>query len=133
MNKRRCYQLLKLEGWYDTGSYRFKLSCRFNDILRASEFNDKKCHFMSCFGKGGLYHDQLHKRCVNPHWAIIYTPDKHGNFLGRCFVQWKNEQLHVDKIYGNRLQYVDIEKIMKKYKLNCQFSRADTYLDCKSL
>lgn len=77
---KRRPELLALEGWYDAGSYRFKLSCRYQDILRCSEFLDKPKHFTSCFRKDGAHWEQPSYRCQDPNWAIIYTPDKHGNF-----------------------------------------------------
>ena len=126
---RRRRELLALEGWYDVGPYKFKLSCRFKDILRASEFNGKTCHFISCFRRGGLVNDQLHRRCLDQDWAIIYTPDKHGNFMGRCFVHLDEKgRLVIDRVYGNRLKIDDI--ILKMNKISeCGASLLDTYLE----
>jgi hypothetical protein len=137
--KRRVPQLLALEGWYDVdGKYQFKLSCRFRDILRCSEFNGKITHFTSCFRKGDCWSNQPALRCLDPNWAVIYTPDKHGNFMGRAFVRWeesKNGQeqgtsrsggrLVVDKVYGNRLK---IEDITMKINVLVHSSQVDTYL-----
>jgi hypothetical protein len=130
---RRIPELLAIEGWYDTGMYKFKLSCRFADILRCSEFLDKERHFISCFRKGGGEENQPAYRCMNPSWAIIYTPDKHGNFMGRAFVHMEvndgRQWLVVDKIYGNRLNFDDIRNLLMKTSINeCHASLRDTYL-----
>jgi len=125
----RVPELLALEGWYDTGTYKFKLSCRFKDILRCSEFNGKTQHFISCFARGQSYSDQPRKYCYDPTWAIAYVPDKHGNFMGRVFVQWKNGKLNIEKVYGNRLASNDIKNIMNtKKSISCQVGVPDTYL-----
>lgn len=131
---KRRPELLALEGWYDTGTYKFKLSCRYRDILRCSEFNGKTTHFTSCFRKGGWHEDQPRRRCLDPNWAIVYVPDKHGNFLGRAFVhlEEKNEStaqgatLVVDKIYGNRLKFEDITMLIRHIKVEA--GHLDTYL-----
>lgn len=132
---KRRPELLALEGWYDGPGYRFKLSCRFKDILRCSEFNDKPEHFRSCFASGSLHENQPTLRCMDPNWAIIYTPDIHGNFLGRCFVHYEGEnryateprlQLVIDKIYGNKLKFEDIK--MKLFYIDVTASLRDTYL-----
>lgn len=126
---RRCPELLAIEGWYDAGKYQFKLSCRYNDILRCSEFNDKSEHFHSCFNKNGGHYAQPYLRCLNLSWAIIYTPDKHGNFLGRCFVHYDGVGLIIDKIYGNTLKEDDIMNIMNSIvNLTVLASHQDTYL-----
>jgi len=141
---RRRPELLALEGWYDVVGlggpthgqiiYRFKFSCRYKDILRCSTFLDKPRHFMSCFGKGGGHDEQPYLRCLNPNWAIVYTPDIHGNFMGRAFVHLEEnnerKRLIVDKIYGNRLDYDDLRRIliMKNIIDDCLFSGTDTYL-----
>lgn len=125
----RVPQLRAIEGWYGEGVDRFKLSCRFNDILRCSEFNDKSQHFNSCFREGGQHEIQPRLRCFDPTWAIIYMPDKHGNFLGRCFVQWKDGKLKIGKIYGNKLR---IEKIMENFIQDVDYDPVDTYLPTES-
>ena len=116
----RIPELLALEGWYGP----FKLSCRFNDILRAS--NSK--HFISCFRKGGTHEKQREKRCVNPHWAVIYVPDRSGNFIGRAFVCWKDNILEVSKIYGNKLDFKIIKAHMSNINIQCRYAANDTYL-----
>ena len=137
---RRRPELLALEGWYDIGSYKFKFSCRYNDILRCSEFLDKPEHFHSCFGKDGGHAIQPILRCLDRNWAIVYTPDQHGNFMGRAFAHWieargpwaiagvQNDFLEIDKRYGNRLNVEDICLIMKKLNVECRTSGSDTYL-----
>lgn len=127
----RIPELRAIEGWYDTGRYRFKVSCRFNDIIRCSETN----HFTSCFRKGRMHESQPFLRCVDPTWVVIYVPDKHGNFLGRSLAQYvaqpftggQEPHLRVDKIYGNQLTFEDI-KIMLKH-ITCRYSGTDTYLE----
>lgn len=135
---RRLPELLALEGWYKTPTYEFKLSCRFNDILRCSEFNGKPEHFTSCFRKGMSRSYQPGLRCADPAWGIIYTPDKHGNFLGRAFVHLEkgvsdanpqSDVLVVDKIYGNRLKFEDIKMTIRN--VDCRDSQRDTYLVSK--
>lgn len=131
---KRRPELLALEGWYDTGVYKFKLSCRFKDILRCSEFLDKPKHFTSCFRQGGLHEAEPRLRCLNPNWAVVYVPDKHGNFLGRAFIHYEEKYnefapgplLVLDKIYGNTLKTEDI--LMKLIKIDCHASQRDTYL-----
>ncbi len=83
---KRHPEVLALEGWYDAPGYKFKISCRFADILRCSSFNGKDQHFKSCFAPRGMHQDQPRLRCTSPGWAIAYLPDKHGNFMGRAFV-----------------------------------------------
>ena len=138
--------LRALEGWYHTPTYSFKLSCQFKDILRCSEFNRKTKHFTSCFSRDRMHAEQPRYRCFNPNWAIIYVPDKHGNFLGRAFVHLEREvksdedskqrppqggwQLVIDRIYGNKL---DIEDIRMNIRLKVLPSQQDTYLTREGL
>lgn len=132
---KRRPELLELEGWYEMPTYKFKFSCRYHDILRCSEFLDKPRHFMSCFRQEGTYSEQPLLRCLNPNWAIIYTPDKHGNFLGRCFVSWQENRvcgsgyLVINKVYGNLLDVKDVIMKLNIKSIECRLSRADTYLE----
>ena len=91
--KRRCYELLKIEGWYDyreegnINPKRIKISCQFHDILRCSEFpalinpfnnanpymwkaikwakhhKTAPRHFISCFGQGKARSEQPLNYC----------------------------------------------------------------------
>jgi hypothetical protein len=144
---KRSPELLALEGWYDTGDYKFKLSCRFRDILRCSTFNGKTEHFQSCFMWGWTHSDQPRRRCIRPNWAIVYVPDKHGNFLGRAFAHLEPDNynpgtavLVIDKIHGNRLSYADIERLLAEKGQSCRYNTGidewtsrpkalDTYLE----
>lgn len=148
----RVPELLALEGWYGEGRDRFKLSCRFSDILRCSTFNGKSVHFVSCFrneplpGRGlpllGERRRQPTLRCYDPTWGIIYRPDKHGNFVGRVFVRWGLSMhtatdlssvvvpgtLVIGKVYGS-LSVSNIIEIFKVNNLlNCLHDPIDTFL-----
>jgi hypothetical protein len=187
---RRCPELLKIEGWYDLpevsvpplmSEYNFtlkirdayrdpacrvKISCRFHDILRCSEFlqpvnpidnykrfrwADKhrhKIHFISCFaqdkGNAPINTIQPILRCRVPNCAIVYLPDKHGNFQARAFIWYKRivnlgpdnvvvseENIYeIDKVYGNGLNVDPLIKIlMLKFNgLECRYNPSDTYL-----
>ncbi len=117
----RVPELRALEGWYQAPLYRFKVSCAFNDILRCS----RTSHFNSCFRDKGEYSGREHgwgvreaagvhyqqplRRCYDPNWAIIYLPDKRGDFLGRCFLRLNyRHDFELGRIYGNNLTYTDI-------------------------
>lgn len=124
----RIPELRAIEGWYDTGRYKFKVSCRFNDILRCSVTR----HFTTCFRPDGLYKEQPSRRCEDPTWVIIYVPDSSGAFMGRAFAQYEytgptDGVLRIDKIYGNRLTFEDIKMYIKS-RTSCRFSGTDTYL-----
>lgn len=118
----------------------FKLSCRFKDILRCSKFNGKFVHFLSCFASGQTREEQPLLRCKRGNWAIIYTPDKYGDFMGRCFVHleklpffeaiWHRTryELVIDKIYGNRLSAYDIVECLEERGMKCRMGSYDTYL-----
>lgn len=86
--------LRALEGWYDLRVYgsvtvrKYKFSCRFHDIQRCSTFNLKDEHFYSCYAEDRFNWHQPVLRCRYPNWAILYTPDKHGNFMGRAFFEF---------------------------------------------
>lgn len=129
--KVRIPELRAIEGWYDTGEYKFKVSCRFRDILRCSDTK----HFISCFRQWGIHNAQPSLRCADPTWVIIFVLDGQGQFMGRAFAQYENSQsasngagtLRVDKIYGNRLTYKDIEKMLK-ISISCRNGGTDTYI-----
>ena len=122
--------LRAIEGWHEIDGIRVKVSCRFRDILRCSEFNNKTRHFTSCFRKEGVHNAQPLRRCQDPTWAIVYLPDKHGNFMGRCFIRWieKSNTLEIGRVYGNRLTQDQIRLIMTKFEIECLQSSVDTYL-----
>ena len=128
----RVPELRKLEGWYNADGYKFKLSCRFKDILRCSEFNGKTTHFISCFARYDCHSQQPLLRCYDPTWGIIYTPDKHGNFMGRAWVRLVGSQLQIGRVYGNRLTVDTILIIMKNIGLDCQVGVPDTYLEMRA-
>lgn len=123
----RVPELRALEGWYTVDGLPIKFSCKFNDILRCSRTR----HFISCFRKGGRYDTQPALRCLDSTWAIVYTPDNRGDFLGRAFVHYDKESgtYSVDKIYGNKLTYQHIEKMfIMRLEKQCRYSGSDTYL-----
>lgn len=136
--KPRTPFLLSLEGWYPQKcGDPFKLSCRYRDLLRCTVFNGHSEHFHSCFAPNSVHREQPFIRCEDDRWAIIYVPDKHGNFMGRAFIHqpynWETssyaERLIVDKIYGNGLNFEDIKESLFKFRgIECQYSRNDTYL-----
>lgn len=147
----RIPELLKLEGWYEVEAtkeapmlpaYRFKISCRFNDILRCSSFpRGKPRHFHSCFdnsykgmGLRGEHFLQPIRRCYDPTWAIAYVPDKHGNFLGRAWIRLVNGQFQIGRVYGNKLLCNDVKDklIMLNYNYDCQVGVPDTYLESQA-
>ena len=82
--------LRRLEGWYLVDRRKIKFSCRYNDIRRCSAFpRGKPIHFYSCYNPlDGVFSKRPIRLCQQNNWAIIYMPDKHGNFLGRCFVEF---------------------------------------------
>jgi hypothetical protein len=115
---KRHPNLLRLEGWYSADGYRFKISCRFNDILRCSIFSGKHKHFVSCFAPWAVHGNQPKLRCRSPLWAIAYTPDEHGDFMGRAFIQFRGsdpeDKLYdISPVYGNRLQFNDVKNAIK--------------------
>lgn len=147
----RVEELKKLEGWYNTGLYKFKVSCKFNDILRCA----RTSHFLSCFrsadeykGRSGYFNKlaggheiQPLLRCFDPNWAIIFTPDKKGDMLGRCFLRWVENPCRISinnsrgsyelgRVYGNALNEKDIlDKLKFKFdKIEVRTGIADTYL-----
>lgn len=120
---RRHWILRHLEGWYYPGwdgarsSQRWKFSCRYKDILRCSRTK----HFKSCYApdyNGVLTVDQPRRRCVNPWWAIVYVPDKRGDFMGRCFVELSfnsfRPTLTLYGLYGNQLFRDDIQNVLER-------------------
>ncbi len=150
----RVQELRALEGWYQAPLYKFKVSCSFNDILRCS----RTSHFSSCFkdegeytgtqhgwvARGvGLHHTQPLKRCYDSNWAIIYVPDKRGDFLGRCFLRFVpsgslyttdfsehrsiGDQFHLGRIYGNALTYKDIITAIPQLNSTVQGAK-DSYI-----
>lgn len=65
-------------------AFSFKLSCRHNDILRAGD----SPHYKSCFRVNGVNASQpAHYATSDPDIAIVYVPDKAGNFLFRSYVR----------------------------------------------
>ena len=59
-------------------------------------------------------------RCSDPTWAVIYLPDRSGDFMGRMFVQYVPSYEggpNVVKMYyeyGNGLNVDFIEELMGK-------------------
>jgi hypothetical protein len=132
--KVRIPELRAIEGWYHTGRYSFKVSCRFRDILRCADTK----HFTSCFRQWGMHNTQPSRRCVDPTWVIIFVLDGQGQMMGRTFAQYEQSltpgglpQLRVDKIYGNKLEFEDI-KIMLKHSISCRNGGTDTYIRSES-
>lgn len=149
----RVPELRRLEGWHDIGNgMQIKISCRYRDILRCSDFNGKTKHFTSCFRResqdlwdnGGAHSVQPLLRCIDPTWAIAYLPDKHGNFQARAFVRLlKNSlkgddnatgTLEIGRVFGNGVSQNEIRQLfeniikMNRLNLNCQCCSTDTYL-----
>ena len=163
--KRRHPALLKIEGWYDVNGKQVKISCRFRDILRCASFPQPenpylkpleygKCykwrskvehpiHFNSCFADGLIRSVQPLRRIRSvDNCAIIYLPDKHGNFQARTFL-WVRTEItgydennqpqvediyEIDKVYGNGLDPNAILELFKKTGLTCRYNPNDTYL-----
>jgi hypothetical protein len=122
--KRRCPELLALEGWYeyttDLGKVvRFKLSCRYKDILRCSVWRGHKKHFESCFAPTGVFNDYPPELCKRPQVAIVYLPDKHGNFQARAWVTLSGGDMTVFKVYGNGLDANRIVELFIMSGLRC--------------
>lgn len=133
--QRRTWLLRKLEGWYTTKYGSFKLSCRFKDILRSGKWNGHKQNFISCFAADSAYPEQRHKRCRNSRWALVYVPDKHGNYIGRAWIEQRGlRTIVVYPVYGNKLDYFDIEDAIRKrhgwktWPLKIRRSLSDRYL-----
>lgn len=141
----RCKELLAIEGWYETPTrlpaltyyndtqwepLRFKISCRFNDILRASVFWGHSRHFSSCFAPAeDRTVAEVTARLENPYWGILYVPDRFGNFQARAWISWDGRfgLYWVDKLYGNAdLGLINI--LLEANSIKCSFSHEDTYL-----
>jgi len=89
---------------------KFKISCRFKDILRCA----KTTHHNSCYSEDSSYRDMPAVLANDPNIAIVYVPDKRGDFILRSFVRLvKNEigdyNLVVLGWYGNG----SVDSIMK--------------------
>ena len=98
----RIPELLKLEGWYSLqDGRRIKLSCRWKDLLRAS--NTK--HFTSCFSFSCCYKEQPLMRMKSPEWLVIMLLDLAGNVQARAYCYLKGKKLHVSKCHGNGLDF----------------------------
>lgn len=130
--KPRVPELLKLEGWYEEGGLRIKISCRYKDILRCSQFSEggkRKQHFKSCFSPTGIYRQEpLLRLTIRDNWAIVYLPDKHGNFMGRCFISYQNGLYTVYKMYGNKLTQEHVIRILEKMNMRCEATWSDVYI-----
>lgn len=131
----RIPELLKIEGWYSIpylfdkrgNNRKIKLSCRWKDILRAS---DSK-HFRSCFSFNGCYKEQPILRLQNPNWAVIIMLDESGDVAARAYCELiKNgtnrNKLLVSRVYGNYLTLVLIETAL--YNIARVEGREDIYL-----
>jgi hypothetical protein len=72
-------------GSFLSGSFSFKLSCRFNDLLRLSDTP----HFKSCFDYDSEFFRgaQMFKYSADPDIAVVYVPDKSGKFLWRALIR----------------------------------------------
>jgi len=105
----------------------FKLSCRYNDLLRLAETK----HYKSCFS-GNLGKQQLHF-LSDPDVALLYVPDKSGKYLWRRLVRLMMEDkppynycLFVYKAYGNsndRLILQTMNKVIPLFEDYTHFSQ----------
>ena len=129
--RERVPELRRLEGWYDpmNGAPKFKISCKFNDLLRCS----RTLHFKSCFRGAhegysqesyarvlnGEHYKQPLYRCLHPDWAIAYVPDKYGDFMGRVFIRWNAEEKRYEfsGLRGNGLSNEDVVAAITKVGL----------------
>lgn len=121
-------ELLALEGWYEyedrnNRPVRFKLTCRFRDLLRCSIWRGHRSHFTSCFAPGGAYSSVPWWICSQRNLAMVYLPDKHGNFQSRAWVQYEDTEeipeLTIYKIYGNGLEHNKLAKVFTALSLRC--------------
>lgn len=117
----RHWILRGLEGWYTIGRTKIKFSCRFKDIKRCSYFPEgKPVHFHSCYAPRGSYSDRPDNFCFRNNWAIVYYPDKHGNFQGRYFVEFGWEKFFIPTLvfhnrYGNSIpNWWELVPLLKK-------------------
>jgi hypothetical protein len=73
-----------------------KISCRFNDLLRAAD----SPHFNSCLAPNKMGSSTTIYLLKDPTIAIAYTPDNGGFFLGRAIFSLKNNHIQIFRCYG---------------------------------
>lgn len=73
-----------------------KISCRFNDLLRAAD----SPHFTSCLAPGKLGSRVPPTLLEDPTAALIYTPDNGGFFLGRAIFMLRSNRIRIFRCYG---------------------------------
>lgn len=101
--------------------FRFKFSCRHNDLLRLSD----TIHYRSCFDK--WRGSQQLRYLADPDIAIVFIPDKAGKYIWRTLVRLvlnpeaKGYALFVYRIYGNgptNSVFSELDKILPIYISN---------------
>lgn len=60
----------------------FKITCRHKDFLRLDS-----PHYSSCFRKEGAHSIMPFNYCLDRSMALIYIPDKNGNYVWRMFIR----------------------------------------------
>jgi hypothetical protein len=158
----RVAMLRALEGWYflparsetlyngqvvEYYERRIKLSCKWKDIVRASESK----HFTSCFSVDGCHNLQSILRLYQPTWAVIYMPDRAGNVQCRVYCEFttshesesvlncscsmckrtekvvkKEEKLWLSRVYGNGFSISELKLSLQN--VVAMGEREDIYL-----
>ena len=110
-------------GNFLAGKFSFKISCRFNDLLRLSDTP----HFGSCFAYDSKVFrgTQMFKYVADPDVAVVYVPDKSGKFLWRALIRLCVSKDNSNKVclvlyrsYGNADElsiFRELEKIAPLY------------------
>ena len=92
----------------------FKVSCRFNDLLRCGDTK----HFISCFAPKGEWSGEPFARLYDPRWAVAFLTDRSGAIQARSLLRLNDSRgvLYVYKTFGNGLEQLQI--LMGVDKLN---------------
>ena len=86
-----------------TDKFSFKLSCRHQDLLRIGETK----HYSVCTTPGKMYDRVPFCHIADPDMAVLYVPDKAGNFQWRALVRLmvpegsKQPVLAMYRVYGS--------------------------------
>lgn len=73
-----------------------KVSCRFNDLLRAAD----SPHYRSCMAPNNVGDGVPIILIKDPTAAIAYTPDNGGFFLGRAIFTLRSKRIKIFRCYG---------------------------------
>jgi len=99
---------------------KFKLSTKYNDILRCS----KTKHFDSCLNPKGCNKNapRLYLKCKDV--AVIFVPDSKGDFLARVFAVANGKQLILLRKYGNA-NWEKMLETLRKNKIEAKWAKGN--------